>query len=351
MSGYRVFGNRLQAWASSILRSKNVPEIDAECVAEVLVAGDLRGVTTHGVLFSLKHYVDRIERAMINLTPQLRTIRESAATILLDGDNGFGHVAARHAMRLAMQKALDCGIGVASVANSTHLGMLGYYPLMAATEDLVGIALTSTAPTVVPTFGVKPMIGTNPISVSAPASKHPPFIMDFATSVVAGGKVQVANLNNVSLPQGWMVDKEEKPLTDASLFLKEGFLLPLGGDQVRGSHKGYGLALAVDILCGVLSGSGYGAIMVRGQNYHFLGALNISAFQAVEDFKATMDRMIEDLHSSPKAPGQSRIYVPGEIEHETYLERSVKGIPIPSWAVSWIEVISASTQLALPWED
>lgn len=345
----RVSADNLRTWTASILGQNGIPPADAECVADVLVAADLRGVDTHGVFLSLRNYVDRINRGLIKREPTIRRIRESTATALLDGDMGFGHLAACEAIHLAMAKARDCGVGIVSVANSTHLGMVGYYPLIAAAEDMIGVAVSNTAPIAVPTFGVKPMLGSNPISIAAPAHKYAPFLLDMATSVVAGGKIQTALLDGLSLPEGWLVDSQGKSQEDPAQFLKDGFLLPLGGDHLRGSHKGYGLAVAVDILCGILSGSGYGATMARGQNHHLLVALNIAAFQPLDSFKLMMDNMIEALRACPKEPGQDRIYIAGEIEYESALERSSAGIPVPEWAVSWMEEAGRSIQKPVPW--
>ena len=211
-----VHAEPLRRWTEQVLLAKGTPPRDAERVTEVMIKADLRGVDTHGVFVCLQPYLDRIDQIradlrQINLEPDLRILRDQGAALLLDGDWGFGHIAAWEAMELAMARARIHGIGMVSVTRSTHLGMCSFYPLMAADQDMIGIAMTNTTPAAVPTFGRKARLGTNPLSVAAPAGKHPPFELDMATTVVAGGKVYISHLANKKMPEGWIVDKAGNP--------------------------------------------------------------------------------------------------------------------------------------------
>ena len=341
----------LSCWAEKVLLAKEVHPADATRVVEVLVAANLRAVDSHGIFTCLKPYLERIDEDKINLEPEMRILRDQGATVLLDGDQAFGQVAAWEAMELAMERAPIHGIGMVSVARSTHLRMASFYPLMAVRKDMIGLTLTNTKPAAVPTFGTEPRLGTNPLSLAAPAGRHPPFELDMATTVVAGGKVYTSYLAGKELPEGWVVDEKGRPLTDSSLASQKGRYLPLGGDPIHGSHKGYGLALMVDILCGVLSGSNIGPRMEAGENCHLLAAINIGAFQDPSAFKAMMDDLIDSMHDTPTVPGQKRVYVPGEMEHEAEQDRSLNGIPIPPAVLPWIEQTSREANVSPPWSS
>ncbi len=336
----------LRRWTEQVLLAKGTPPRDAARVTEVMHKADLRGVDTHGVFTCLQPYLDRIDRALpdlreINLKPDLRILQDQGAALLLDGDWGFGHIAAWEAMELAMERARIHGIGMVSVTRSTHLGMCAFYPLMAAAQDMIGLAMTNTMPAAVPTFGRKARLGTNPLSVAAPAGKHPPFELDMATTVVAGGKVYISHLANKKMPEGWIVDNEGKPVTDATAAIQSGLYLPLGGaGLLHGGHKGYGLGLVVDILCGVLAGGNIGPRMVAGENYHWVTAIDIAAFRPPAEFKAMMDDLIDTLHRTPTVPGHDQVLVPGELEHRTYQHRIQHGIPVPPAVLPWIEETS-----------
>ncbi len=338
----------LSRWAEEVLLAKGARPADATRVVEVLVTANLRAVDSHGVFTCLKPYLERIEQGKINLEPEMKILRDQGATLLLDGDLAFGQVAAWEAMELAIERAPIHGIGMVSVARSTHLGMAAFYPLMAVRKDMIGLTLTNTKPAAVPTFGTEPRLGTNPLSLAAPAGKHPPFELDMATTVVSGGKVYTSHLAGKQLPEGWVVDEEGKPLTDSSIAVQKGRYLPLGGDPEHGSHKGYGLGLMVDILCGVLSGSNIGPRMEAGENYHLLAAIDIGAFQDPSAFKAMMDALIDSMHDTPTVPGQERVYVPGEMEYEAVQDRSRNGIPVPPAVVPWIQQTSREANIPPP---
>lgn len=248
-------------------------------------------------------------------------------------------------MKLAIKKAQEMGSGFVAVKNSNHYGIAGYYALMALQHDCIGISMTNAAVLVVPTFGKKALFGTNPISIAIPSGKETPYVLDMATSTVPRGKLEVYNRLGKKMPEGWAIDPEGNPTQDAGLALqglasKDSFggLLPLGGaGELLSGYKGYGLALLVEILCGVLAGAAYAELVYpTGPNGealpskigHFFGAIRVDGFRPVEEFKADMDNLIGMIKSSPKSEGSDRIYIHGEKEFEKEEERRREGIPL-----------------------
>jgi LDH2 family malate/lactate/ureidoglycolate dehydrogenase len=243
-----------------------------------------------------------------------------------------------------------------SVRNSNHYGIAAYYALMALKEEMIGISMTNAAVLVLPTFGRDAMLGTNPISVAAPAGEEYPFVLDMATSTVPRGKLEVYERQEKALPLGWATDERGVPTDDAGLVLENvlartgGGLLPLGGaGELMGGHKGYGLALLVDVLCGVLPGAGYANTIypkaadgnpLPANVGHFFGALRVDAFRPLADFGATMDDLIRRLKNSPKAEGQNRIYIHGEKEFEMEQERKLNGVILHPKVISDLQAIA-----------
>jgi len=334
-----VQGDPLKTMITEIFTKLGVSDEDSAIVADILVASDLRGVDSHGVCYNIKrNYLPGITQGKINPRPNEQLLTETTATALMDGDGGLGHASAFRGMNIAIKKAGETGVGIVSIKNSTHCGMLGYYPLMATKQDMIGIAMTAGGPpTVMPTFGTEPMLSTSPLSIGAPAKNHPAFLLDMATSIAAGGKFQIANLLKTDIPEGWGLDENLEPTTDGNIGMTARKWLPLGGaSRLMGGHKGFGLGLAVDILCGVLSGEGYLKMLNPDRLTHFLMAIDISAIRPVEEFKSMMDDMIDEFHNCPKEEGQPRIYIAGEPEWEAYLERSKNGIPIHREVHDWL---------------
>jgi LDH2 family malate/lactate/ureidoglycolate dehydrogenase len=259
-------------------------------------------------------------------------------------------------METAVAKAQAMGVGFAAVRNSNHYGIAAYYAMMALEHDCIGISLTNADCLMVPTFGKDAMLGTNPISVAVPSGKEHPFVLDMATSVIPKGKIEVYQRSSEELPLGWATDERGIASTDAARVLNNlntragGGVLPLGGvGELFGGHKGYGLALLVDILCGVLSGAGYADTIypatpegrpLPANVGHFFGALRVDGFRPLEDFQATMDDIIRRIKVSPKAEGEQRIYIHGEKEFEAAEERMVKGIPLHPTIVADLKAIA-----------
>jgi LDH2 family malate/lactate/ureidoglycolate dehydrogenase len=232
-------------------------------------------------------------------------------------------------MEMAIEKARSSGVGMVSVRDGHHIGMVGYYPLMAIEQDMIGMAMTNGARSVRPAMAARPRLGTNPISFGAPAGEERPFLFDAAMSTVASGKLGLARRLGVKIPAGWAVDAEGDPITvpppDRSEMWAQN---PLGNTREQGAHKGYGLGVMVDILTGVLSGGGFSAQQETGVNQTWCMAVDISKFRAVDEFKAHMDEMIRELHATPAEPGVERVLVAGDPEFDNEAERSVKGIPL-----------------------
>ncbi len=337
----------LREFTQGCLQKVGVSREDSLIAADVLLESDLRGIESHGIVRLKDHYIDRIRSGDTKAAPDIRVVHEAPATALMDGDAGLGLVVGYRAMELAIRKAGETGAGFVSVTNSRHFGIAGYYPTMALPHDMIGIAMTNAAPLVLPTFGSKPMVGTNPISVAAPTSTGAPFILDMATSVVAAGKFETAMRDGVSVPEGWALDSEGRPTTDPKVARTSRRLLPLGSQPEASSYKGYGLAIVVDILCGVLSG--IGASPALGANFgHFFGALRIDAFRPADQFKTMMDEMAADLRATPTLPGYERVLVPGDREAQAKEERLKEGIPLhPPVAES---LLALGRELGVPLE-
>jgi L-2-hydroxycarboxylate dehydrogenase (NAD+) len=330
----------VHAFMVDVFTGLGAPADDARICAEVLIAADLKGIESHGV-GRLKYYYDRIRAGVQRTETQIEVVKDTETTALLDGHHGMGHVIAYRAMRLAMDKAKRYGLGAVAVRNSTHFGICGFYPLMAAEEGMMGLAVTNARPATVPTFGAEPMLGTNPIAFAAPSDLGHPFWFDAATSITQRGKIEVAARAGKPLPEGLVVNEEGDPLTDAGQILEElgegrAGLLPLGGaGEELGGYKGYDLATVVEILSASLCG---GAFMKDLLGFapdgsrrpymlgHFFLAIDIEHFLPLEVSQQVTGGILRALQASRKAPGQDRVYVAGEKEWEieqTIQERGV----------------------------
>jgi len=342
----RVDAKKLTDFATRAFQKVAVSEEDAKITARILVTTDLRGVDTHGVAH-LAGYVRSVKRGQINRKPDVKIFSLTPATATMDGDQGLGFVIGHHAMVEVMQRAEKTGAGFIAVRNSTHFGTAACYAMMALERDMIGIALTSGLPGVAAPESTKRAVGTNPIAVAAPAGKKPPFVLDMATSVVAAAKLEVAWREGASIPKGWAIDEEGRPTTDPTRVLHGGgSMVPLGGTPKLGGYKGFGLGVLIDILCGVLSGSSAGIILsnkpgVRGNMFcHFFGALRIDSFLPVEDFKQSMDEMIEAIEALPTLPGVKKIYVAGGYEAEIVKEREANGIPLRAYVIQDLQELA-----------
>ncbi len=339
----RVPVESLKAFCQHSLERVGVEPTDAEITAEVLVAADLRGVASHGVA-RFRRYIDGLRAHIIVVNHAERVVTETLATATIDAGAGLGPPVSYRAMQKAVQKAAETGVGFVAVRNSNHFGIAGYYAMMALERDCVGLAMTNASPRVVPTFGHSAMLGTNPIAVAVPAGKARPFVLDMATSIVAEGKVEVADQLGIPILLGWAVDRDGLLTTDSHRTLRDlksragAALLPLGGEgESLGGHKGYGLALWVEIFSALLSGAAFATRVyptdLEGKPLpanlgHWFGAWRIDCFRPVPEFKADMDDLQALLKSAPKVQGQKRIYIPGEKEYEAVEQNTREGIPL-----------------------
>ena len=326
----RINHEKLMRFVQTAFEKLGVPAADAQIAADTLVSADLRGVDTHGVIRFSPHawYVKWLSDGSMTAKPNIRIISETPSTALLDGDRGMGMVIGHRAMKLAIEKAKQSGIGMVGVRNSRHYGMSAQYAMQALAHDMIGIAMTNAGRQVVPTFGREARFGTNPMCFAVPADKELPFVLDMATTTAAAGKLELAARLEKTIPVGWALNEKAEATQDPRVAQKARRLLPLGGSRDSGSHKGYGLAVLVEILCGVLTGTLTALNADQDPRGHFFGAIRVDAFRPVTEFKRDMDRLIRELKSTPPIEGQKRVYVAGEIEFETSEERAERGIPL-----------------------
>jgi len=336
-----IDADTLKNFMKDVFIGLEVPEEDSEICADVLITSDLRGIESHGIQ-RMKMYYDRIKDGIYNPKTKFKITNEGPTTAVIDGGIGMGPVTAYNAMKLAIEKAKNYGLGAVAVRNSTHFGIAGYYSLMAIKEGMIGIAVTNARPSIPPTFGVEPMLGTNPLTAGTPTDEDFPFLIDCATSIIQRGKVEVYDRINKPLPEGVVINGDGKSKSNASEVLKNltnktAALLPLGGKgEETSGYKGYGYATLVEILSSALQDGIYLrdtiGIEEGGKTYlkvgHFFLAININSFIPLDSFKKNAGNIMRDLRSSKKMPGHDRIYTAGEKESVSEKERLKNGVPL-----------------------
>lgn len=340
---------QLYQFTQAIFQQIGCSDEHASLATATLLSADLRGVDSHGVA-RLSGYVRLWEARRVNATPVIRVIHETPSTAVVDGDSGLGLVVAPFAMRIAIEKAKQVGTGWVSVQNSNHFGIAACHAMMALEHDMIGIAMTNASPLVAPTFSIDRMLGTNPICVAAPAGEEPAFVADLATTTAANGKLEILQRKNLPTPDGWVQDKQGNPSNDPHELKKGGALLPLGGDQEHGSHKGYALGAIVDLFSALLSGANYAPWVPPFPAYvpmpaqqpgkgigHFFGAMRIDAFRPAEEFRMHMDQWIRGFRSATPVPGREKVLVPGDPEREYEAQRLKNGIPLLDIVVNDLE--------------
>jgi LDH2 family malate/lactate/ureidoglycolate dehydrogenase len=338
----------------------DVPKKDALQAAEVLACADLRGIDSHGVA-RLHTYFDMLGEGRINPKPEIKIMRSTPSTATVDGDNGLGLVVGPQANRMAMDMAEKCGSGWVSVCSTNHFGIAGYYVLKALERDLIGWAMTNSTKLVAPLWGAERMLGTNPIAIAFPGKEEPPIVIDMATSATAYGKIEIARRRQEQIPEGWAIDREGKATTDPNGMIDGGAMLPLGSDRERGGHKGYALAMMVDILSGVLSGANWGPFAppfalrqeipkrsVGKGIGHFFGAMRIDGFIDSDEFKRQIDDYVRVFRATKPAPGTNGPLIPGDPEREAEQVRRKKGVPLILPVVNELRDISQKT--GIPFE-
>ncbi len=329
----------LEDFCCQVFETLGLDAQDAALAAAVLVAADARGIPSHGVA-RLPRYVHGLEIGLMDPEAETEVLRETPSSLVVHAHGGMGAPVSARTMAQVIDKARAGGAAFGTVRESNHFGIAGYYAMMALDAGMIGIAMTNTAALAVPTFGREPRFGTNPLAVAVPAGEAPPFVLDMATTVVPRGKIEVYNRQEKTLPEGWAVDEKGYPGTDPTKILHNltyqicGGILPLGGlGELFGGHKGYGLAVLVDILCGVLSGGDFGVGIAdepgaHARVSHFFGAVQVASFRDPAAFAQDMDRMLRDLRATPPAEGEDRVYYAGlkEAEHEALCAR--EGVPL-----------------------
>lgn len=330
----------LKNYVTQLFEKMGCPPSDAETVAELLVAAELRGIPSHGIM-RVKDYFQMVDANRINTLPKVRIVHETPSTATVDGDNALGPISAKFSMQVAIDKAKVMGTGWVATRNSNHYGIAGYYSMMALEHDMVGISMTNANPLVVPTYSVSKYLGTNPIAVAIPTKNQPPLVADFATTPIARGKLAIMGKKGVKVPVGLVQDANGNSTDDPDTLLHGGAILPLGGDIAHGGHKGYCLTALVDIFSSVFSGANFGPFVPPQVAYlpllehsvgdglgHFFGAMRVDAFRPADEFKQKMDEWIETFRNAKSGKDQPAVVIPGDPERINEAKLSGEGINI-----------------------
>ena len=343
----RVHHDALRDFIASAFQAEGLPAADAMKVARLMAEADLQGSDGHGVI-RLVPYIKRIQQGGINKTPNIRVIHERAASAVIHGDNGMGHLVMRVAAEKAIEKARTSGVAWVGVKCSNHAGPASLYASMPVEHDMIGVYLAvGNANHLAAWGGLDMLLSTNPIAVGVPAGEEPPIVLDMATTVAAYGKVKTAAQRGETMPEGWMIDRMGKALTDPKR-ANEGLLLPIGG------YKGYGLALVFGLLAGTLNGAAMGRDVVDFNNDdttptntgHAIVAINVATFRELKEFKASVDQLVRDIRNSKRLPGVEAIRLPGEQSHAKRAERLKHGIPMPAALIKSLDQLASELGIA-----
>lgn len=342
----KIAPDTLRANVAALYRAAGLPDEHAALVADTLVRADMWGHSSHGVMRA-PWYLDRVRHGVMKPVTEAVRVVDAGAVAVVDGREGVGQVIARDCMRDAVARAKAHGVGVVSVRNSNHHGALGYFTRLAAEAGCIGMLAANGGPAMAPWGGKRMAVGTNPWSIAAPAGRHPPMMLDIANTVVARGKIFLARQKGIPIPDNWAMDADGHRTTDPVAALA-GVILPMA------EHKGYAIALMMDVLSGVLSGSG---ILTEvnspyktdkpSRSGHFFLALNIDAFGPRAAFEARMEQMIAEVKAVPLAPGFDEILYPGEFEARNEARNAREGLDLPEKTVS--DLRSEADRLGVPW--
>ncbi|MEA4915567.1 MAG: Ldh family oxidoreductase [Christensenella sp.] len=320
-----------------------IPLEDAKICTDVLLESDRRGIESHGCNRFKPIYLDRIDAGILNPVTNYEVVKETPTTLVVDAHDGMGMVASYKAMKTIIEKAKTYGMAMAAIRNSSHYGIAGYWASMAVNEGMIGITGTNARPSIAPTFGVENMLGTNPLTVGMPTDEDFPFMLDCATSISQRGKIEYYARSGKDTPAGMVIGRDGSAMTDSPAILKgltdgSAALAPLGGiGEDLAGYKGYGYATVVEILSAALQAGSFLKMCVdRDENGnkkpyhlgHFFIVIDPEAFCGLETFKKIAGEILRELRASEKAPGQTRIYTAGEKEHDIWLERKDKGVPV-----------------------
>jgi L-2-hydroxycarboxylate dehydrogenase (NAD+) len=344
----RVPAPAIRAFIRDALAAVQIPANDAARIAELMTEADLTGADAHGV-FRLPQYVKRVEAGGLNRRPNITANRTAAATALVDGDNGFGHLVMSRAADTAIEMAREAGIGWAGVRRSNHAGPAGLYAEMPVRHGMIGnYSAVASANHMAVWGGAETLLGTNPLAVGLPAGEGPPVVFDMATTVVSYGTVKNYALQGRTMPEGWFVNRHDgTPLTDPRRSA-DGVLLPIGG------YKGSGLALILGLLAGPLNGAAFGRDVVdfnadaasETNTGHFIAAIDIARFVPLAAFTAEVDRHLADLRASPRLPGVDAIRLPGDRRVQCRADRTREGVPLAQPLVEQLDRLAKELRLA-----
>ena len=341
MEAVRVDFARLRYFIAQAFEAVGMPAEDARAVAALMAQADLQGSDGHGVI-RLGPYIRRIREGGVNLHPKIAVVTEKAGMALVDGDNAMGHLVMKRAAEVAIAKARTSGVAWVGVRRSNHAGPASLYARMPLEHDMIGLYFAvGNANHLPPWGGLELLLSTNPLAAAIPAGEEPPIVLDMATTVAAYGKVKAKAARGEAMPEGWMIDREGRPLTDPKR-AAEGFLLPIGG------YKGYGLALVVGLLAGTLNGAAMGRDTIdfnkdfssptnTGQA---IAAIDPAAFGDVAQFKSAVDKLLRDLRGAERMPGVERIWYPGEQSHERIAAYRREGIPVAGSVMGTLDRIA-----------
>jgi len=340
----RVDPERLTDFATAVYASAGMPAADARLVADTLVQSDLWGHQSHGVL-RLGWYLDRVRNKVMKPVTKPEFVMDAGAMALIDGHDGVGHVLTVLATKEAVKRAKTHGIGAVGVRNSNHFGTCMYYTMMGARKGCVMFLTTNGGPAMAPWGGMKKIIGTNPWSVAAPVGKRAPFVVDMANTGVARGKIYLARNKHLPIPLGWAINNAGEPTTDPQEAI-DGIILPMA------EHKGYAIAAMVDVLSGVLTGSGFLSNVhspyktaEKSNCGHLMIALDIKAFQPLKAFNARMEQFVAEIKAVPTAKGFEEVFYPGEIEAGNDARNRREGILYPDDTLADLRRIARETGL------
>jgi len=358
-SEIRIDRKQLEQFCTDVFMKLGLSLEEASDSAEILVAADARGIASHGVA-RLWRYENGIRKGIMSGGVAPTVLRETPISLVLDANGAMGMSLSKKTMGTVIEKARTTGTAFASIRNSNHYGIAGYYSEMAARADMIGICMTNTAALGVPTFGRMAMFGTNPIAISVPGHGPNLFTLDMSTTAVTRGKIEVYDREGKTLPQGWAVDTTGRvsgnatQLLEDMLYQRGGGLIPLGGaGELFGGHKGYGLAVMVDIMTAITSGGVFGKSVMdsaatSARVCHFFGAIRLDVFRDPEELKSDMDRMLADLNQAEPAEGCERIYYAGQKEHESELLCGRIGVPLSAKVVEQLRKIGENLGLEFP---
>ncbi len=347
MSDLNVSPSQLSRFIAATMRAVGLPEDDARTVGELMAEADLQGSDGHGVI-RVPVYIRRILGGAVNVKPQIRVVEERAATALVDGDNGMGHLVMKRATELAIEKARTCGIAWVGSRYSNHAGPASLYARMPLAHDMVGLYFAVGNANHLPAWGgLDMLLSTNPIAAAFPTHHEAPVVLDMATTVAAYGKVKAKAMMGQMMPEGWMIDRQGQPLLDPKRS-DEGFLMPIGG------YKGYGLSMIVGLLAGTLNGAAMGREVVDFNNDdtsvtntgQAIAVIDPAAFGDIQSFKLHVDKLVQEIHASERMPGVEQIWVPGEQSHLKRIKHLKHGIDVPAALTRQLDTVAR--QLGVP---